>query len=300
MSSRCEELLRRAQAAFEGGGLEAASRLALSAHGLARDDGDEVLADRAFCHHCAYEIQLGGGDERIPQLKRILLQSTDPVNRYLAAYHTAVAYDLAEQPAKARSYAVRATTLAIELDDPARLATVENLAGNLAIQASDFADAEVHFKCALASYPASDGFRRIMRAQITDNLGYVLMCTERLAEGLALCEQARAELEGLGADHYLHTVLQDLCYGYLLDERLERAERCGERALELAIEHSDEMIAKNCLFLLSEAAVRRGDAFRARRYLRELVSHYPEVGVSDEIIDVFLATDLTTLVNLRG
>jgi hypothetical protein len=46
--------------------------------------------------------------------------------------------------------------------------------------------------------------------------------------------------------------------------------------------------------------VRRGDSFRARRYLRELTTHYPEVGISEELIDVFLATDLTTVVNLRG
>jgi hypothetical protein len=68
----------------------------------------------------------------------------------------------------------------------------------------------------------------------------------------------------------------------------------------VAIECEDQLIAKNCLFLLSEIAVRRGDTFRARRYLRELSAHYPEVGVSDEIIEVFLATDLTTVVNLRG
>ena len=43
-----------------------------------------------------------------------------------------------------------------------------------------------------------------------------------------------------------------------------------------------------------------GDTFRARRYLRELAAYYPEVGVSEEIIDVFLATDLTSVVNLRG
>jgi hypothetical protein len=59
-------------------------------------------------------------------------------------------------------------------------------------------------------------------------------------------------------------------------------------------------VVKNCLFLLSEVAVRRGDSFRARRYLRQLTTHYPEVGISEEIIDVFLATDLTTVVNLRG
>ena len=98
----------------------------------------------------------------------------------------------------------------------------------------------------------------------------------------------------------MYETLQDLCYGYILDDQLERAERCGDEAFQLALEFGDELIAKNCLFLLSEIAVRRGDTFRARRFLRELISHYPDVGVSDEIVEVFLATDLTTVVNLRG
>ena len=87
--------------------------------------------------------------------------------------------------------------------------------------------------------------------------------------------------------------------GGTIDE-LDMASNCGERALELAIEHDDQQIAKNCLFLLSEIAVRRGDTFGARRYLHELTAYYPEAGISEEIIDVFLATDLTTVVNLRG
>ena len=58
----------------------------------------------------------------------------------------------------------------------------------------------------------------------------------------------------------------------------------NEKALELAIEHSDQQIAKNCLFLLSEIAVRRGDTFGARRYLHELTAYYPEVGISEAII----------------
>ena len=81
---------------------------------------------------------------------------------------------------------------------------------------------------------------------------------------------------------------------------LLEAQQCFKKALEIAIEHSDQQIAKNCLFLLSEIAVRRGDTFGARRYLHELTAYYPEAGISEEIIDVFLATDLTTVVNLRG
>jgi tetratricopeptide (TPR) repeat protein len=301
MTDRFDQLLGDARAAFERGEMERASELASAAESLARDALDEERADRALCTHFGYELQLGRGAERISVLKQILLRTSCPTNRYLAAYYTAVAYyDLIEDADKAYSYADRAYKLAAELDNPLWLAGSANFAGNLAMQRSDFSEAESHYRAALDGYPTDDHMQRIMAAQIRDNIGYILMCTDRLDDGIAHCEDALCALEDLDAEHYMHTVLQDLCYGYTLNDRLDRARTCGERGLELAIEFSDELIAKNCLFLLSEIAVRQGDTFRARRYLRELIAHYPEVGVSDEIVDVFLSTDLTTVVNLRG
>ena len=152
----------------------------------------------------------------------------------------------------------------------------------------------------MEAHDGADGYQRVAAALVEDNLGYVMLCTDRLDEGLQHCERARAVLEDLGAEHYRYEILQDLCYGYVLADELDMAFSCGTEALELAIADSDEQIAKNCLFLLSEIAVRRGDTFGARRYLHELTAYYPEAGVSEEIIDVFLATDLTTVVNLRG
>ncbi len=54
------------------------------------------------------------------------------------------------------------------------------------------------------------------------------------------------------------------------------------------------------MFLLAEVSVRSGDRFRARRYLRELAQYYPELDISEELIDVLMATDFTRAVNLRG
>jgi tetratricopeptide (TPR) repeat protein len=297
---RFDELLATARSDFERGEFETAIAHARSAEALARDHGELELADRALCSRCGYEIQDTGTGEQIAALKQVLLRSRDPENRFLAAYYTAVGYDLTDDTARAYSYASRAQELASELDDPKWLAGAANLAGNLAARESNIAEAEIHFRDAFDNHPAGESFERIMRAQIEDNIGYVLMCTGRLTEGITLAESARQSLESLRAEHYLHTVLQDLCYGYLLDERYDLARQCGERALELAIEQGDELIAKNCLFLLSETSVRQGDSFRARRYLRELATHYPDVGISEEIVDVFLSTDLTTVVNLRG
>ena len=262
--------------------------------------GEIDLADRAFCNRCSILVELDRGADQIPKLKEILLRSSDTRNRFLAAYCTGVAYFIAEDLDRADSYARRATKLARELDDEALEGRSLNLVGTLATRDSRFDEAEEAFSRCLEAHRNDGGYERVMAAQVEDNLGYVMMCTGRLDEGIRRCEDARGVLEEMGAEHYLYEVLQDLCYGYVLSDDLESAFRCGSEALELAIEHNDQQIAKNCLFLLSEIAVRRGDTFGARRYLHELTAYYPEAGISEEIIDVFLATDLTTVVNLRG
>jgi len=300
MSARFDELMRAAETAFTGDDFEGAVSLYAEAQDVARDEGDHDGADRAFCSRCSVLIELDRGADQIPKLKEILLRSGNPGIRFHAAYCTAVAYDISGDTDKARSYADRASAVADELGDPVSASRSLNLWGNLSIRASEFAEAETAFSRSLEAHRSLNGHHLMTEAQVRDNLGYVLMCTDRLNAGIELCEQARADLERIGADHYLYETLQDLCYGHLMADNLDRARECGEQALDLAIEFEDDQIAKNCLFLLSETAVRHGDTFRARRYLRELTAYYPEVGISEEIIDVFLATDLTSVVNLRG
>jgi tetratricopeptide (TPR) repeat protein len=300
MKERFDELMLLGEKALGADDFERAAEIFADAESVARAMGEADLADRAFCNHCSILVELDRGADQIPRLKEILLSSGDTRNRFLAAYCTGVAYYISDDLERAASYARRATGLARELGDQTLEGRSFNLVGTLATRDSRFDEAEEAFKLCLEAHRGVDGYQRVMAAQVEDNLGYVMMCTDRLDEGIRRCEAARTVLEGMGADHYLYEVLQDLCYGYVLSDDLERGFRCGSRALELAIEHNDQQIAKNCLFLLSEIAVRRGDTFGARRYLHELTAYYPEAGVSEEIIDVFLATDLTTVVNLRG
>jgi tetratricopeptide (TPR) repeat protein len=300
MRERYDELLVAAERALGADDFERSAALFAEAEEIARRIGDVDLADRAFCNRCSVLVELDQGTDQIPKLKEILLRSSDTRNRFLAAYCTGVAYYISEDFERAQSYARRATGLAAEFGDRSLENRSLNLVGTLAARASLFEEAEDAFRRCLEAHRAGEGYQRVMAAQVEDNLGYVLLCTERLFEGLRHCERARSVMEELGAENYLYETLQDLCYGYVLVDDLDRAKECGTRALELAIEHSDEQIAKNCLFLLSEIAVRRGDTFGARRYLHELTAYYPEAGVSEEIIEVFLATDLTTVVNLRG
>ena len=300
MRARYDELLRLGEQAVGADDFERATVVFAEAESVAREMGEIDLADRAFCNRCSILVELDQGADQIPKLKEILLRSGDTRNRFLAAYCTGVAYFIDEDLDRAASYARRATELARDLGDESLEGRSLNLVGTLAARDSRFDEAEEAFQRCLEAHLVDGGYQQVMAAQVEDNLGYVMMCTDRLDEGIRRCEDARRVLEEMGAEHFLYEVLQDLCYGYVLAADLESAFSCGSRALELAIEHNDQQIAKNCLFLLSEIAVRRGDTFGARRYLHELTAYYPEAGISEEIIDVFLATDLTTVVNLRG
>lgn len=300
MSEGFDALLDQAQQSYAEGQLDRSVELFTGAAETARRAGDEDGADRATCRRGFVLASIGRGAEVATELKRLFLRSRDDDNRYAAAYGLAVGYDVDGDLEQARDWAGRATEIGHGLGHAQYTSRSANLAGALALRTAHFEDAERFFVQARTASERLESQPPENLAQLVDNLGYTMLCTNRVKDGLALCEQARDQLDRLGARHLLYETLQDLCYGYVLDDRLEDAHTCGEQALELAMEYSDQLIAKNCLFLLAEIAVRRGDTFRARRFLRELATYYPEVGVSEEIIDVFLQTDLTTVVNLRG
>jgi tetratricopeptide (TPR) repeat protein len=301
MIERYDQLVAQGRDAAGRGDLEAAESSFAAAEKLAREHGDDARADRAEVSRRFVSIERGEADAQIAPLRMLFMRNADTEVRSSAAYAIAVAHDDAGDLAGASDWAARSSELADQTDDEAAVMRSLNLHGVLALRTATFDVAETAFQRVLTTLDlGGHDLDRANAAQARDNLGYVHLCTGRLADGLRLCETARETLEELGATQFLHETLQDLCYGYILDDQLERATECGERALELALAQSDQLIVKNCLFLLSEIAVRRGDTFRARRYLRELTAYYPEVGVSEEIIDVFLQTDLTTVVNLRG
>ncbi len=291
---------KRAEAAFAAGNTEAALHAWRQAESEASRRGDTERADLAFCNQAAILIDLERGDTCLPRLKRILLGSGRPRARWMASYYTGMALYMATKLREAMGYARRALSFADELGEQAPRAATNNLVGNIAVLDSRFEDAETAYRGALDAYQGLEGYHRSMAALVRDNLGYVLMCTDRLHPGLELCDQSRRELESQNASHLLPQPLQDLCYGHLLDGSLEEARLRGERGLELAMDTGDDLVVKNTLFLLAEIAVREGDRFRARRFLAELVRCYPEVGPDEDIIDVFLDVDLTRVVNLRG
>lgn len=292
-------LIDEGQALFMRGELAAAAQSFERAEALAREAGDEERGDRAFCNHCAVLVELGTVGEQVSGLQRVLLRASDSKTRWMAAYYSAIAYDLRDQREDAQRFARRALELAPAVDEPAGEAATANLVGNLALAASRFEEAEDAYSRSLELYDSLEDYHRLMAAQVRDNLGYTLMCRGSVPPGIDLCEAATTSMRRLEARHYLHQPLQDLCYGYLLVDELERARKCGEEGLELAIALDDRLIIKNLLFLLAQVAEHAGDRFRARRFLSELASWYPELGPSEELLDALMTTELLSVVNLR-
>lgn len=297
-----DRLIGESRQRFAKGDLPGALAVLADAERVARENNETVDADRALTRWCFVRVEMGEGREVLSTLQSVFMQSADLENRCNASYALAVAYDIDDDLESASRWAQRSFDLARSLDQPETGMTTSNLAGALHLRRSEFDEAAVALNRALEFSERLQGHDLDVayHAQIVANIGYCAVCRGEVTLGVKKSEEAREALESVGAEHYLYENLQDLCYGYILDDQLDRAQECGQRAFDLAVAHDDSAIAKNCLFLLSEIAVRRGDTFRARRYLRELATYYPEVGVSDEIVDVFLSTDLTQVVNLRG
>jgi tetratricopeptide (TPR) repeat protein len=301
LRERFDALCNAAQEAFARDELALSLSTFEEAVTWASDNGDPILADRARCNAAYVRIEMGEGRSAIPELRRVFMRTPDPRNKWSAVYTIAVAYDVDGDVENACGWARRATELVVRIGDDDATVRTHNLAGVLALRHSEFAEAESFFEtCLDSTWDESQPHQRTARASVVANLGYILVCGDRVDQGIQMCERARRVFEQENAEHLLYENLQDLCYAYILADRLDPAQECGERAFDLAVEHNDCSVAKNCLFLLSEVSVRKGDSFRARRYLKELTTYYPELGLSDDIVDVFLTTDLTQVVNLRG
>lgn len=298
--SRFAELRAAARDAFLASDLEGAVSIWDGAVAECESAGRDDLRDLAVCLRCAPLLELDRLSGEVAELKRILLRASLAEARSLAAYYISVSFDLTDDLERAHEYARRAVELAGTVTDPAHRANAANLCATLALRRSEFSEAETEYRKARDTFGLVEGYGELMSAEAEDNLGYVYLCTDRIDEGVELVERACDRIERSAAEHALHQVLQDLCYGYILQNRLDTAKQVGVRGLELARAYDEPLVVKNLLFLLGEASVRSGDRFQARRYLSELTCYYPDLANSDEMVEVLLGMDLTAVVNLRG
>jgi tetratricopeptide (TPR) repeat protein len=261
----------------------------------ALEQGDSDLWDRAFCNRCAAEMELGRAPEWLPELRQIVLRSSDPENSFLAAYNVAHAYELEKDFTKALFYARIAHDRCAKLRRRDWLAWSKNQTANLLLGQSHFEEACTNYEHALELMPEPPS---VQRALILDNLGYCRIVQGRHDEGFTLLFPALRTVRRFGAERYEARVRLSLCWGYLELGRLRRALAHGLRAFELADRHNDVESIKNAHYLLGEAYNELGCHATARDYFTRLQKRfYPD---AVHVPELLMAVDVRNLINLKA
>lgn len=271
---------------------ESAFRESLS---VARALGSTRLQDLAVCNLCASLIEQNRTDEpEILQLRPLYMRSSEPKIVRLSAYHLARALELQRDFAKAQFYARIALDRSVQLRRADYVASSHNQMGNILTCQSYFGEAAAHYDKALEALPAD---YPLLRALITDNLGYCRIALGRTDEGVALCGEALGILETHDATPgFLIYPHMDLCLGHLELGSLERAVEHGKMALEIARFQNHAERIKNVLLLLGEAHAKLGATDAAQAYYGELATYFPEVRIAT---DFLMAFELRKVVNFR-
>jgi tetratricopeptide (TPR) repeat protein len=274
-TDRYLRLTRLAQGAYGKGCLERALKLFVAAEDEARRSGDQELTDRAFCNRCVVLLELERLDGAVGELKSVLMRSRDPFTSWMASYYTAQVYEFEGNVHRALAYARRASELAQACDDRRAVYSSANQHGVLALRDSRFDEAAERFRIAL-QHGSEAGMDALSAAILRDNLGYCLMCTGEIEEGVALCRDSAATIEALGSKQFLPEVYQDLCFGALQQDDFALARVHGEKALEMAARYQHPTVERNTLMLLADAALEAEDDETAEEFLDRLAAHYPD------------------------
>jgi Tfp pilus assembly protein PilF len=197
---------------------------------------------------------------------------------------------------RALAYARRASEQADTCGDRRALFHSANQHGVFALRSSNFDEAAQRFRSALQLAPEL-GVDEISVSVSRDNLGYCLMCTGAIAEGVALCGDAAAALETIGARQFLPEVYQDLCYGALQEGRFQEARLWGEKALDLARQFNHPTVERNTLMLLADAAMDLNDEDSTEGYLQALSAHYPDFRGMKSFLRAF---NVREVINLKA
>ena len=171
-------------------------------------------------------IELGRGEQYVPELRQILMRSADDESCYRAAYNIARSYELKKEHKKAAFYARIAHDRAEQVGRPEWLAWAKNLRANLLLADSFFAEAR-----GVRGGPAARarGYSPVWRALIQDNLGYAYAVEERYADSFRLLYASLRVLRRHGAKRYKVFPLLVLCYAHLEVGRLRSAVKFGLR-----------------------------------------------------------------------
>ncbi|MCY3970661.1 MAG: hypothetical protein OXG74_12060 [Acidobacteria bacterium] len=298
-----ETLRDRARDLGNSGSYRKAAVLYGRAAEAATATGDIDGADEALCGWGAAETELGNGTEVMPELRRILIGSSNDDNCWLASYTLARAHELEGQTKKALFYARLSHHHSAHVRRQGLTGLSHNLLGNLLVAEGREAEAATEYRIALRE---SENSPPTWVAGAETNLGYCLLVgairarglsRARMREGLRLIYQSIRTFRRESAVQYSMLPHLDLCFAHLELKRPASARRHGLRALELAKQYGDSATTRNSLYLLGHVALLEADTEAARQYFGELGQRfYPDQA---GLTDLLMSVDLRQVVNLR-
>lgn len=291
-----ETLTRKAHLAVEAMRLEEAQQLYEQALAEAREKGNEVLVDRAYCNVTSVRIAQGSWDGATVPLREILMRNSDPVNCRLAAYNIALIYEHRREPKKGMFYARIAQAQAEHCPsmEPSWAFAHHNQVGNFLVADSHFQAALEKYRAAIAADPKASTVRR---AFVWQNMGYCLLVLGKHREGFEHLFRSLRVFRREKVERQIMQTHLDLCFGYLEIDRYDRAGRHGRVAFELARELDERECLKKALYLLGEAENLIGRPDRARDYFDQLQRYFPDAPF---VSDFLLAFDVRKMINLRA
>ncbi len=281
--------------AIEDGRLTDALGLCERALAQARERGAQDLVDLAVCNRSAVLITLGREREVMPELRQILLRSSDPKMCSVAAYDLSRAHERIKEYKKGLFYGRIARDRALPTGRDDLLVGSYNQIGNCLMSDSFFAEAAAEYHYAMELLPAE---RSVSQALVTANLGYCHMMQDRVREGMALSFRALRWFRSLGTRVYEAWPHLDLCYAYLELGRPTRAWRHGRKALAISEETGEAECLKNALFLLGETERTAGDLEAAHVYFARLQKEF--YADAPQVVDLMVQVGLRKVVNLRA
>lgn len=259
--------------------------------------GNRQAADLACCNRASVLVALGRGDEILSELQGILLRSSDPTNRYCAAYDIALIFDLKKNFSKCLFYARLALESSLKTATEEFIARSHNLVGNTLLAESYFEEALDHYLQALTVNPANALMDRIM---LLANVGYCQIVLGQYQPGFGSLFRGLRTMRRLAATEpdRLSRLHLSLSFGYLEIGKYQRARSHAAAALTHAEGGVDPELVKKSLYLLGEAIKLNGDDFQAYRCFARLRDEFfPD---NRGLADLLMATETHKLINLMA
>lgn len=257
--------------------------------------GDQDLFDQARVIRAHLLVQSGEGERVVSELRRLLLRTTDPANRFYSAYAISCHYDLSSNVVKATFYAKQALGIAEQWGDRVSISAAHNHRANLMVLDSLFEEAESEYSKALDYQDPADSAER---AVLLSNIGYCRVVLGRIRRGYSDLTISLRMMRRLDSRGYLNLPMMGLSFACLEIGKPERARKYAQQALELSEQSANPDNIKKCLYLLGEAEKYCGRTTAAYECFSVLQRRfYPE---NLMVVDFLMAADVRRMINLMA